>query len=212
MAEALADDVVVDSSTVRRYHERMRLESDRMAQMVDDLFELSRIHAGALRLSRQQVALSDLVSDTLASTDPIARAKGVHLHGHADASPLVTVDVEQMSRVFRNLVVNAIRHTPSDGAIDVTCGVDRSGAPIVAVADACGGISADDLARVFEVGFRGEAARSPNDASGAGLGLAIAQGIVDAHDGGIDAANAGDGCRFVVRLPGTAVVAQPARA
>ncbi len=93
MAEALEDDVVTDAATVHRYHGRMRLEADRMSQMVDDLFELSRIHAGTLRLTRQPVALTDLISDTLASTDPIARAKGVHLHGHATASPQVSVDV-----------------------------------------------------------------------------------------------------------------------
>ncbi len=82
----------------------------------------------------------------------------------------------------------------------------------MAVSDACGGIAVADLARVFEVGFRGETARSPDDTSGAGLGLAIAQGIVDAHDGGIEVVNAGAGCRFVVRLPGSVVVSHAVRA
>ncbi len=200
MAEALEDGVVDDAETVDRYHGRMRIETDRLTGLVDDLFELSRIHAGSLRLSLQQVALADLVSDALASADPLARAKGVRLQGRAPDGLPVRVDVPELGRVLRNLLANAIRHTPSDGAVEVV-GAVEGGCAYVTVSDACGGIPAADLPRVFDVAFRGTAARTPEPDGGAGLGLAISRGIVQAHSGEIDVANVGAGCRFGVRLP-----------
>ncbi|MCO5992933.1 sensor histidine kinase [Actinoallomurus rhizosphaericola] len=198
MAEALEDEVVADEVTVRQYHAQMRAETDRLTAMVDDLFELSRIHAGALRLSRQRVGLGDLVSETVAGTEPLARAKGVRLRGQADGVLPVEVDAAELGRALRNLVVNAIRHTPEDGGVEIVAGAEE-GMAYVAVSDACGGIPDEDLPRLFDVAFRGEAARTPG--GGAGLGLAIARGIVEAHAGEIGVSNAGAGCRFVVRLP-----------
>ncbi|HEX2313761.1 MAG TPA: HAMP domain-containing sensor histidine kinase [Thermomonospora sp.] len=199
MAEALEDEVVADPETVRDYHTRIRRETDRLTAMVDDLFELSRIHAGALRLSRRRVGLDDLVAETVAGTEPLARAKGVRLRGEAREGLPLEVDAAELGRALRNLVVNAIRHTPGDGTIEVVGGVE-DGMACVAVSDACGGIPEDDLPRVFDVAFRGEAARTPGG-GGAGLGLAIARGIVEAHEGEIGVTNSGPGCRFVVRLP-----------
>jgi signal transduction histidine kinase len=202
MAEALEDEVVVDAETVHRYHGRIRTEVDRLAEMVDDLFELARIHAGALRLSRQRVGLDDLVAEAVAGAEALARAKGVRIHGDAHSGLPLEVDATEVSRAVRNLVVNAIRHTPHDGAIEIRGeiqdGPDGEMA-CVTVSDACGGIPEQDLHRVFDVAFRGEAARSPG--GGAGLGLAIAKGIVEAHSGEIGVSNEGQGCRFVVRLP-----------
>ncbi|HEY0539973.1 MAG TPA: HAMP domain-containing sensor histidine kinase [Actinoallomurus sp.] len=198
MAEALEDEVVTDAATVHRYHSQIRAESDRLAAMVDDLFELSRIHAGALRLSRQRVGLGELVSETVAGTEPLARAKGVRLSGLAHEVLPVEVDAAEFGRALRNLVVNAIRHTPEDGGVEIVAGIER-GMACVTVSDACGGIPEEDLPRLFDVAFRGETARTPG--GGAGLGLAIARGIVEAHAGEIGVSNAGAGCRFVVRLP-----------
>jgi signal transduction histidine kinase len=198
MAEALEDEVVADEKTINRYHGRIRVEVERLTEMVDDLFELSRIHAGALRLSRERVGLADLVAEAVAGAEALARAKGVRLRGDVRAGMPVQVDAGELGRALRNLVVNAIRHTPSDGAVEVI-GEIRGGEARVTVADACGGIPEDDLPRVFDVAFRGEAARTPG--GGAGLGLAIARGIVEAHAGRIGVANDGPGCRFEVRLP-----------
>jgi signal transduction histidine kinase len=200
MAEALEDGVVRDYETVSTYHTQIRREADRLTTMIDDLFELSRIHAGALRLSRRLVGLDDLVAEALASTEPLARAKGVRLHGSAVRGLPVLVDADEFGRALRNLVTNAIRHTPSDGLVQVEGEVER-GMARVSVADACGGISAEALPRVFDVAFRGEPARTPGEDNGAGLGLSIARGIVEAHAGQIAVANAGPGCRFVIRLP-----------
>lgn len=129
--------------------------------------------------------------------EALARAKGVRLHGDVRAGLPVQVDAGELGRALRNLVVNAIRHTPSDGAVEIL-GEVRGGEARVTVADACGGIPEDDLPRVFDVAFRGEAARTPG---GGAARPAIARGIVEAHAGEIGVANEGPGCRFEVRLP-----------
>jgi signal transduction histidine kinase len=198
MAEALEDEVVTDPETTRRYHRRMRVEVDRLSEMVDDLFELSRIHAGALRLSRQRIGLADLIADTVAGAEPLARAKGVRLRGDAGPDLPVEVDAAELGRALRNLVVNAIRHTQSDGTIEIA-GAVEDGMACVSVADGCGGIPDQDLPRVFDIAFRGESARTPG--GGAGLGLAITRGIIEAHAGRIVVTNAGPGCRFTIHLP-----------
>jgi signal transduction histidine kinase len=200
MAEALEDQVVVDPRTVSQYHTQIRTETDRLSLMIDDLFELSRIHAGALRLSPRMVGLEDLIAEVVASTEPVARAKRVRLTGAAVRGMPVYVDSAEIGRAFRNLVTNAIRHTPSDGTVHVLAEV-QNGMAAVCVSDACGGIPLEDLPRVFDVAFRGESARTPGPDGGGGLGLSIARGIVEAHSGQIAVRNAGPGCQFLVRLP-----------
>ena len=202
VAEALEDGVVTERDQVARYHATMTREVDRLAAMVDDLFELSRIHAGALRLELDAVSLGDVVSDALAVVSPTAAAKGVRIRTDGTGSwPVVRGSDRELGRVVRNLLANAIRHTPSEGTVTLVAGADGDGAWF-AVQDSCGGIPDADLPRVFDVAFRGEAARSPAPGqAGAGLGLAIARGLVEAHRGRIGVENAGPGCRFVIRLP-----------
>ena len=200
MAEALEDQVVVDPREVSNYHSQIRREVDRLTVMIDDLFELSRIHAGALRLAKRMVGLEDLIAEVVASAEPVARHKGVRLSGAAVRGMPVYVDAAEMGRALRNLVTNAIRHTPADGGVDVLAEV-QSGMACVSVSDACGGIPPGDLPRVFDVAFRGESARTPGPQSGGGLGLSIARGIVEAHSGQIAVRNAGPGCQFLIRLP-----------
>jgi signal transduction histidine kinase len=214
MAEALEDGVVVDRQTVGSYHTQIRKETDRLTLMIDDLFELSRIHAGALRLSRRPVSLGELIGEALTSAEPLARVKGVQLRGSWAACHPVLADTAEVGRALRNLVTNAIRHTPSDGTIEVL-GDEDSGMAIVSVSDSCGGIPAEHLPRVFDVAFRGETARTPGPTEGAGLGLSIARGIVEAHSGQIAVRNVGPGCQFLMRLPlvpptGAAHPGQPA--
>ncbi|PZS04048.1 MAG: two-component sensor histidine kinase [Pseudonocardiales bacterium] len=200
MAEALEDGVVDSPAQVAEYHRRIRLETDRLARMVDDLFELSRIHAGALRLQIEAVSLSDLVSDAVATIAPTASAKRVSLVAAPGAWPSVQGSDAELSRVVRNLLSNAVRHTPSEGAVLIAAGLD-AGQAWLSVQDACGGISEATLPRVFDVAFRGEPARSPAISDGAGLGLAIARGLVQAQRGDIAVRNVPPGCRFVIRLP-----------
>jgi signal transduction histidine kinase len=197
MAEALEDGLAEDP---QRYHAQMRAEVDRMVRMVDDLFELSRIHAGAIPLSLQTVLLGDLVSEAIAGADPVARARGVRLGGSVEEGVLVRADQASLSRVVANLVMNAIRHTPAEGAVQITGRAVPEGVEL-SVSDGCGGIPPDDLGRVFDVAWRGSHARTPADDSGAGLGLAIVKGLVEAHDGRVEVRNEAPGCRFLVRLP-----------
>jgi signal transduction histidine kinase len=199
MVEALEDRVVDDPQTVAEYHRRIRVEADRMARLVDDLFELSRINAGALRLAISSVPLADIVSDAIASTAPLAASRGVHIVADETGWPVVRGSEPELARVVANLLVNSVRYTPADGTVRVDAGRDRDEAWL-AVSDSCGGIPEDDLARVFDVAFRGERARTPASAGG-GLGLAIVRGLVEAHGGRVDAHNTGTGCRFVVRIP-----------
>lgn len=209
MAEALEDGIVSSPEDRSRYYANIRRETDRLAVMVDDLFELSRIHAQVLRLVVAQVGVDDLVSDLLAAADPIARSHGVRLHGSASTEVAVAVDAREISRALHNLLANAIRHTPSDGVVSVNASV-TDGHAYFTVADACGGIPDGDLARVFDVAFRGVPARTPSRDSGAGLGLAIARGIVEAHAGDIKVRNVGSGCCFEVRLPVAGAAEVPA--
>ena len=113
----------------------------------------------------------------------------------------MTADPAALSRVVGNLVMNAIRHTPADG---VVAGGRASGRRDVelSVTDACGGIDPSHLDSVFEVGWRGTGARTPGPDAGAGLGLAIVRGLVEAHRGTVTVTNHAGGCRFLVRLPG----------
>ncbi len=200
MTEALEDGIAEDPA---RYHQQIRAEVDRMVRMVDDLFELSRIHAGVLRLSMQPVDLGDIVSEAIAGADPVARASGVSLGGRVDEGILLTADPGELSRVVTNLLMNAIRHTPADGVVQVHAQRVNDGIEL-SVTDECGGLAADDIERVFDVAWQGSAARTPGVGDvgpGAGLGLAIVKGIVEAHRGRVDVANVSPGCRFVVHLP-----------
>jgi signal transduction histidine kinase len=199
MAEALADGIASDPD---RYHRQIRAEAVRLARMVDDLFELSRIEAGALPLSPGQIALEDLISDALDSTEALARARGVRLTGETRAPLVIQADPRELSRALTNLLVNAIRHTPADGSVHVMAVPQPDGA-LLAVADGCGGIPEADLARVFDTAWRG-ACTGPGTDGGAGLGLAIVRGIVEAHRGQVSVVNTGEGCRFEVRLPALA--------
>ncbi|MFE9727924.1 sensor histidine kinase [Streptomyces sp. NPDC005794] len=195
MSEALEDGIVDDPA---RYHRQIRTEVERLNGMVGDLFELSRIHAGALALTPARISVYDLVGDALAGADPLAREYGVRLvGGQVDAVP-IEVDGKEMTRVLANLLVNAIRHTPADGTVAVAA--EHSADHVVlSVTDGCGGISDEDLPRVFDTGWRGTDARTPP--AGAGLGLAIVRGIVEAHAGHADVHNVTGGCRFEVTLP-----------
>jgi signal transduction histidine kinase len=200
MAEALEDQVVTDPREVSQYHTQIRRETDRLSAMIDDLFELSKIHAGTLRLSPRLVGLEDLIAEVVASAEPVARAKGIRLTGSAVRGMPVFIDTAEMGRAVRNLVTNAIRHTPYDGTIEILSEI-QAGMACVSVADECGGIPPGDLPRVFDVAFRGESARTPDPSGGAGLGLSIARGIVEAHSGQISVRNTGPGCQFLIKMP-----------
>lgn len=199
MSEALEDGVVDDDLSVARYHRAIRQESERLGLLVDDLFELSRISAGVVDAKQPFVPLAELVLDVLGAAEPAAAAKGVTVVAPMNDLPDVLVPASDLRRVLHNLLDNAVRHTGSGGTVQIDANV-LGGNIEIGVSDQCGGIPAADLPRVFEVAFRGDAART-RDRAGGGLGLAIARGLVEAHAGSIHVANADSGCRFTLQLP-----------
>ena len=194
MLDALADGVVSDPATVARYLQQSQSEISRMSALIDDLFELAQIDAGNLVLRGEPSSLSDLISDTLEGFSARALARQVQLTGSVDPRvDLVWMAPDKIGRVLRNLVENAIRHTPAGGQIEVRAkaeaGQSTAGATVtVIVKDTGEGIPPADLPRVFDRFYRGDLARSRGLgllSSGAGLGLAIAKGLVEAHRGTI---------------------------
>ena len=207
MAEALEDEVAGDP---QRYHRQMREQVSRLSAMVDDLFELSKIDSGALRLRLEEISLYDVVSDSVADLRPISQGRDIRIESDLGGEVFVRADPRELSRAVSNLLLNAIQHTPPGTPITVSASV-VDGRASIAVIDAGGGIDEEDLIRVFDPGWRGEAARTPQPASpstthpsrssGAGLGLAIVRGIAAAHQGEVTVRNVPGGCRFDLILP-----------
>ena len=200
MSEALEDGLV---ESPELYYKQIRAQVDRLTGMVDDLFDLSRIQVGAFAVDVEPVSLDDLVSDCLAALDPLARATEVALCGHSDGPATVTGNAAELNRALTNLVANAIQHTAPGGHVDVRLHAEHGQHAVVLVRDQCGGIPQAAVPRVFDVGYRHEPARTPRPGQpgGAGLGLAIARGIVDAHAGTVDVHNVPGGCEFRLELP-----------
>jgi signal transduction histidine kinase len=201
MVEAVNDGVVTDAETVDRYMQAIHGEVGRLSSLIDDLFELSRLDAGALSLHLEIGSLRDLLSDTLEALQPQALQKKLRLCGqvHSDL-PAVMMDAARIQRVLYNLVQNAIRHTPPDGTI-VLEAQEEDDAVRVDVVDSGEGVPATDLPYIFDRFYRGEKSRARGQ-GGAGLGLAIAKGLVEAHGGRIWAQNLpGRGARFSFVLP-----------
>lgn len=201
MVEAMADGVVNDPATVDRYLHTMKGEITRLGSLISDLFELSQLDAGVLSLQMEASSLQDLISDTLESLHAQAQRKGLSLSGEVDdeLSP-VMMDSARVQRVLYNLVQNALRHTPSDGTVVLEA---RDAGPMVqvSVVDSGEGISEVDLPRVFDRFYLGNPSRA-RELGGAGLGLAIARGLVEAHGGKIWVESAlGHGARFSFTLP-----------
>ncbi len=172
-----------------------------LSALIDDLFDMAQMDAGGLRLERSPNAISDLISDTLESFSSLAAEHNVMLTGMAapGVDP-VYIDARQIGRVLNNLVSNAVRHTPPGGKVTVHTYPVRAGV-VVEVTDTGEGIRPEDISRIFEQFYRGEKSRS-RATGGAGLGLAIANAIVEAHGGDIQVdSRPGEGARFRFTLP-----------
>ncbi|WP_040807707.1 sensor histidine kinase [Nocardia concava] len=204
MGEALLDGVVSRPEDVQRYAEQIVRETNRLSSMVDDLFEMSKINSGALRLEMEPVDLRELIDEVLAANRPTAERARITLAATQPEDKIVVAGSDRaLGRVLTNLVANAIAHTPPGGRIDISAGSD-DGQAWTRVDDTGPGISEADLPRIFEVAYRGSSARSPGAGelgSSSGMGLAIAAGLVAAHHGDISAQNRSEGARFEVRLP-----------
>ena len=200
--EAVADDVVDDPETVKRYLNTAQREVQNLSALIDDLFQMAQLDAGGFPLNKAQSSLSDLVSDTLESFTELAKQQNIMLEGNVDPDvDPVHMDTQAIGRVLNNLIGNALRHTVR-GRVSVW--VRRSSQGVeVTVSDTGEGIRAEDLSRIFERFYRGDASRSRSrGAGGAGLGLAIARGIVRAHGGDIMVeSEVGKGTQFTFHIP-----------
>jgi signal transduction histidine kinase len=195
MIEAIDDGVVTDGATVQRYQRTIRAELSHLTALIDDLFALSRVESGALELQRTRISAEDLISGALEAMTGRAERANIYLGGWvAEDLPAVYVDARHIQRVLDNLLQNALRHTPAGGAILIrTQAWDQAGKQwvLVQVIDSGAGVAVHDLPHIFERTYRGEAARQREPAAAAmpgaraGLGLAIARGIIAAHGGSI---------------------------
>ena len=200
LIEAVADGVAADPETRERYLSSAKNEIAHLVRLVDDLFELAQIDAGVLNLTLQQASLHDLISDTLSSLQPQAERRGVRLVGEVSTGlDPVLMNPPRLQRVLHNLISNALRHTPADGTIFLRA-APQGELVQVEVADTGEGIDPEDLPRVFERSFRGEKSRTRQSAEHiprAGLGLAIARGLVEAQGGTMSVeSRLGHGARF----------------
>lgn len=201
MVEALADGVVTDPATVQRYYRTIDSQIESLSGLINDLFELSQLETRQIELQLEPVNLNDLLSDVLESMQAQARSKEVTLRGiFGEDMPIIKAEFAKVQRVLHNLVQNAIRHTPASGSVSLETRVVPGGVQ-VDVTDTGEGVAAEDLPHIFEQFFRGEKSRS-RETGGAGLGLAIARGIIEAHHGRIWVeSQVGHGTRFSFVLP-----------
>jgi signal transduction histidine kinase len=201
LVDAVADGVVTSPEEIADYQARMRVHLAHLRELVDDLFELARIDAGDVAWERVPVVVAELVEETAEAFRPAADERSITLAERVQpALPPVAASPERLQRVLFNLLENAVAHAPVGGSVTLTVdGAD--GLVRFEISDTGAGIAIDDAPRVFDRFYRGgdDAARP---IGGAGLGLAIARAIVEAHGGRIWVANPGDpGARMAFTVP-----------
>jgi signal transduction histidine kinase len=191
MIEALNDGIVTDDETRQRYYRTIRADIVALNGLINDLFELAQLEAGGPPLALESHSLRDLISDMLETFRPVAEKRQVALEGEVkgEVDP-VWMNASKIGRVLSNLISNALQYTPEGGKVHVQAARCETGIEVV-VQDSGPGFEGKDIGRVFEKFYRGEQART-RATGGAGLGLAIARGIVDAHGGQMWAENGTD--------------------
>ena len=194
MVEALEDDLAEPAE----YLEAIRTQTEILSGLVEDLFELARIDAGALTLELRDASLDELVVRCLSSLHAEAKSRGVEFASRGEA--VVRMAPDKIERVLMNLVANAVRHSPRNGEVAVVV-EPNSDHVLVSVEDAGSGLLEGASERMFDRFWRADESRT-RSSGGAGLGLAIARGLVQAHGGTIWAENRrGGGARVAFTLP-----------
>jgi two-component system OmpR family sensor kinase/two-component system sensor histidine kinase BaeS len=204
--QAILDDVYsLDKVEISRLYDETRL----LSRLVDDLRELALADAGQLRLNLLPVAAVAVVQNTVDSLALVAEAEEVALSVQVPGDlPPVQADPDRLSQVLRNLLLNALRHTPAGGAVTITA-TSVPQAVEIAVVDTGEGIAPEDLPHVFERFWRGDRSRSRDKRwpGSTGLGLSVTRSLVEAHGGTIRVESTpGQGSTFRFTLP----LAQPA--
>lgn len=196
--EALQDGLAKPSPTVfESLHEEVLI----LNRLIDDLQELSLVEAGQLRLTREAVSMQEALSRAVTASSAQAASKQITIHIDAPADmPPAYGDAERIGQILRNLLANAVTHTPTGGVIEVEERASESEIEIT-VSDTGAGIAPDHLPNIFERFYRVDSSRS-RSTGGAGLGLAIVKQLVEAHGGKIRAeSQIGKGSRFIFTLP-----------
>jgi len=199
--EALADGIVDDPDTIKRYLRTAQKDVAALSGLIDDLFQMAQLDAGGLQLDYANNSIADLVSDTLESFTELASRKGINIIGSvAPEVDLVWMDAKQIGRVLNNLVGNAVQYTPRGGRVEVRVFLQEQDIQVY-VSDTGNGIPDKDIPYIFESFYRGEKSRN-RATGGSGLGLAIARGIIEAHGGTIKVRSSLDGgTTFSFSLP-----------
>jgi signal transduction histidine kinase/CheY-like chemotaxis protein len=191
-----------DEAAVRQAFEVIERNAKLQTQLIDDLLDVSRIISGSLRLEIQPLALGPVIEVAVANTRPAAQAKGIHLDFVVDApAAAISGDPVRIQQIVSNLLVNALKFTPSGGKVQVRMGRRGSEVQIV-VHDTGAGIHREFLPYVFDR-FRQEDTTEARSHGGLGLGLAIVRHLVELHNGSIYAESPGEGqgATFTVTLP-----------
>lgn len=201
-SQALLDGAAADPEAQTQAAQIIHDEAGRLGRMVQQLLELSRLSSGQLRLNRTPVDLSALLQEVAAGQQVEAESRAITLQVEATPLPPVSADRDRLAQVLGNLVDNALRHTPAGGQV-ILQGRQEGSWAVLAVADTGRGIPAEEQARIFERFYQVEKSRARRDQhSGAGLGLAIARELVEAHGGTIQVTSQVDqGSVFTIRLP-----------
>ncbi len=188
----------VDRAHQEEFLGLMKVESDRLERLVEEQLQLARLDSGAIPLERAQFDLDALVDGVVASRLPLAEAAGVTLRARNDEITAVDADPARIEQILLILLDNALRHTPAGGSITVSA-LRADHEARLEVADTGEGIPAEDQPFVFDRFYRGDPSR---EGRSAGLGLAIARGLAEAHGGRIDLVSApGIGSTFTVHIP-----------
>jgi len=188
----------VDTKHREEFLGLMEVESARLERLVEEQLQLARLDSGAIPLERERFDLDALVDGVVASRLPLAEAAGVELTARNDVFAAIDADPARIEQILLILLDNALRHTPSGGSIVVSARRNVTEARL-AVADTGEGIPADEQPFVFDRFYRGDPSR---EGRSAGLGLAIARGLAEAHGGRIEVVSApGVGSTFTVHIP-----------
>lgn len=197
MAEALEAGTAPDPVG---YAHLIRGKVDTLTAMVGDLFELSRLQTGTLELHPEPVTLLDLVSDAVSDVVTLAAERDVRIEQDGIAGHVIWADPRELTRAIGNLLANGVRHAPDGTTLLIRADTLDAGELALSVIDQGPGVTAENLGRMFDVGWRADPSRTSSD-GGAGLGLAIVRGIVEAHGGRVEARHSPRGFQLDLILP-----------
>jgi two-component system phosphate regulon sensor histidine kinase PhoR len=199
--EALEDGALEEPETAQRFLGKIHTHADRMATLVEDLLELSRLESGERPPLWEKTRTDEVAEDVVASFAGLAARKDIALRRSDRGAPAVLCDPERLRRILENLVDNAIKYTPSGGLVEVTTAPGPDGGARIEVADNGPGIAAEHLSRIFERFYRVDKARS-RELGGTGLGLSIVRHLAETMGASVSVeSEPGKGSRFLVTIP-----------